>query len=354
MNLFTRVSALADFAEFASSQQLKPEQMLREAGISLQVLHEQEGLISYPRFAALLESCAERSGNPLFGLQYGLFQGINIFGSLLYLVRNATDVSEALKDLSRYYHVHDNVGGVLLERQGQHSLLSYTALDDNMPGQRQINELAMGVGQQLMRTLLGSRWQPEHVLFKHAPMAPLAQYRRLLGVIPKFNTPYQAWMFDSALLDIPLSDADKALHRLIQQHLDSVSELHVNELPDYIRRLLRNFLPGGRVTIDTIADFMQLSPRTLQRHLAESDSSFQVLLDETRESMSEHYLRDSQVSMAQLSELLGYSDQSAFSRAFQRWKGMTPRQWLKSQPKATISVPGLGRKLAPIPIDGRR
>lgn len=330
MNYFTRASSLAEYRSFASSQGLNVQEILRDAELSPTCLDRPEDLIPYSRFGRVMELSAERSGNPLFGLQYGLHQGVSIFGSLLYLVRNADNVGEALRDLSQYFHVHDNAADVVIEIQGEHALLCYRPVSLETPGLRQISELAMGVGQQLMRTLLGSRWQLEAVLLQHAPQVAASQYRRLLGVAPRFNSTQDALMFDASLLAIPLRDADKALHKLVQQHLATVSRLRRDELPSYVQRLLRNFLPNGRVTIEYIADFMQLSPRSLQRHLNEAGTSFQLLLDQTRQAMTQHYLKEAQISLGQLSELLGYSDQSAFSRAFQRWYGMSPSQWSKA------------------------
>jgi AraC-like DNA-binding protein len=83
------------------------------------------------------------------------------------------------------------------------------------------------------------------------------------------------------------------------------------------------------VTVEYIADFMQLSPRSLQRHLLAAGTSFQALLDLTRQSMTERYLKESDINLTQLAEILGYCDQSAFTRAFQRWYGVSPRRWIK-------------------------
>lgn len=340
MNYFTRASSLAEFLPFATSQGLNPQEILRDAELPAACLDRPEDLIPYSRFGRVLELSAERSGNPLFGLQFGLHQGVSIFGSLLYLVRNADNVGEALRDLSQYFHVHDTAADVVIEHQGEHALLCYRPASLETPGLRQISELAMGVGHQLMRTLLGNRWQIAAVLLQHAPQVAASQYRRLLGVAPRFNSPQDALMFDAALLAIPLRDADKALHKLVQQHLATVTHLKRDELASYVQRLLRNFLPNGRVTIDYIADFMQLSPRSLQRHLNEAGTSFQALLDQTRQAMTQHYLKESQISLGQLSELLGYSDQSAFSRAFQRWYRMSPSQWSKANAsKAVLRSP---------------
>lgn len=76
---------------------------------------------------------------------------------------------------------------------------------------------------------------------------------------------------------------------------------------------------------------MRVSPRSLQRHLAQQHTSFQTLLDDTRQTMALRYLEESGMSLLQLTEVLGYANQSAFSRALQRWFGLSPRQWLKRQ-----------------------
>ncbi|MNL38224.1 HTH-type transcriptional regulator VirS [compost metagenome] len=146
---------------------------------------------------------------------------------------------------------------------------------------------------------------------------------------PRFNSPFDAWMFNTRLLSVPLIDADQALHRLIQQHLDALNGMEGNELPDYVQRLLRNLLPCGRATVEYIANVIKLSPRSLQRHLAQAGTSFQQILDQTRQAMTVRYLKESDLTLIQIAGILGYSDQSAFTRAFQRWYGVSPREWIK-------------------------
>lgn len=336
MTYLTRASSLHGFNEFARSQNLNPAALLREAGLPWDVLDNPDALIAFHRFALVLELASEASDNPLLGLEFGLHQGVGIFGSLLYLMRNARCVGDALRDLGQYFHVHDNYGDVVVHQADEHALLYYASEAVNLPGSRHVSELVVGVGHQLMRTLLGSRWQPAVAMFQHAPAVSQSRYRRLLGVAPRFNSAFDAWMFNPGLLDVSLNDADPALHRLIQQHLDSISQVHDKQLPSHVQRLLRSFLPSGRVTIDHVADFMRLSPRSLQRHLAEQGTSFQALLDDTRQSMTLRYLEESDMTLMQLTEVLGYTNQSAFSRAFQRWFGVGPRQWIKQQKPGSI------------------
>ena len=111
--------------------------------------------------------------------------------------------------------------------------------------------------------------------------------------------------------------------------MEKMERLSVGEMPGYVKQLLRDLLPGGRATIEKVADCMAFNLRTLQRRLAQEGTSFQQLLDETRQEMARSYLEDPSISMAQMSGLLGYSDPSGFSRAFNRWFDVSPLGWQK-------------------------
>ena len=148
-----------------------------------------------------------------------------------------------------------------------------------------------------------------------------------MGVSPQFNADTTAILLEPQDLELPLSESDPVLHQLIRQHLDTLQRLTDLELPGYVSNLLRDLLPQGRVTLDHIAQCMAMSRRTLQRRLKDSGTSFQQILDDTRQKVALHYLRDSQLQVTQLSDLLGYADLSAFSRAFSRWFGIPPSQW---------------------------
>ncbi|NBB35153.1 AraC family transcriptional regulator ligand-binding domain-containing protein [Pseudomonas kielensis] len=331
MTDFVRASGLANFSTFAASQGLNAEILLLQAGLPRDLEAHPDSLISYRKVLNLLDECELQSRNRLFALQYGLFQGLNVFGPLLYLIRNAKDVRAALVELGNYFHVHSGAAQVRLEEQSEHTIISYTITDPTIFGSRHGAELALGIGMPLMRTLLGKRWQPSAALLQHAPVAEPGQYRRLIGLIPSFNAPCNGWMFETSLLDTTLHAADPALHRLIQQHLDNIAQKAVQQLPELVQQLIRSFMPDGRATIEQIASHLNISTRTLQRQLEDEGTTFQDLLSSTRQAMASRYLLDSNISISQLADLLGYSDQSAFSRAFQRWHGQSPREWRKQQ-----------------------
>ncbi|MCG4453272.1 MULTISPECIES: AraC family transcriptional regulator [unclassified Pseudomonas] len=327
MTSVVRAIALLGFDEFASSQGLDPRQLLMDVGLPVDTPERLESMIAYSRYIALLDLCAKQSGNPLFGLQFGLHQGAQVLGNLLYIIQNAKTVHEALKALKTFFHVHSSGGEVRLEFHGENAWLTYDVTDGDATSVRQDVELAMGVGTRLMQSLLGSRWHPSALQLRHSAAAAPSVYRHLLGVTPRFDSQCNAWIFDARLLDAQLSAADERLQQLIQRHVQDLERITLQELPAYVQRLLWDMLPNGKVTIEDVAGYMMISPRTLQRYLLAEDTGFQELLDKTRQSMSIRYICDSSISLTQLAGLLGYAELSTFSRAFTRWNGASPRKW---------------------------
>ncbi|WP_330114039.1 AraC family transcriptional regulator [Pseudomonas sp. JS3066] len=324
MTSFVRGIALLGFEDFARSQALDPHALLAEVGLPVDDL---DGPISGERFAALLELCAARTDNLLFGLQFGIHQGTHALGDLLYVIISASSLGDALEALIRYYHVHSSGAELRLERHGHEVRLRFDVTDADAASVRQTVELAMAVALRLIQTLIGRDWKPNELLMRHAPVEKAGVYRALLGIAPRFDNPVNALVFDSTLLAARLSASDERFQRLIRRHFDELAHLNLQELPHYVQKLLRNRLPSGNVTVEQIAEQMMLSPRTLQRYLQTEGTSFQQLLDSTRQSMAIRYLRDSSISLTQLSALLGYTSLGAFSRAFSRWTGTSPQKW---------------------------
>ncbi|WP_428819750.1 AraC family transcriptional regulator [Microbulbifer sp. MCCC 1A16149] len=344
MEDFSRASSLVLFDEACRAAGLDEQTMLEKAGLPVDILTQPESMISYQRMALLLDDCAQVSGNPLFGLELGLRQGTAVFGQLLYLLKNAHTVGESLAELARYYHLHSSSGTVKVEIHNKLAFLEYTpVLREGIPS-RQAIEHGVAVGWQLLKMLLGNNWNPRGLYLQTAAGASTRSYTRLLRTAPQFSSDRNAWVFDAALLEAPLSDADPALHALMQAHIDKLDALAPKELPAFVSQLLRNLLPSGKVSLDYVADYMMLGTRSLQRMLMEEGTSFQALLNETRQAVASRYLKESDISLTQLAALLGYADLATFSKAFQRWFGVSPRQWRQANAAPSDTAKKLARE----------
>lgn len=157
---------------------------------------------------------------------------------------------------------------------------------------------------------------------------------RFFGCEVRYNSPYTSLTGPAAQLMQPMKGADDALLSLLQSHADSqlARQPEQHWLQD-LQALIMRRLPEGEVSQDKLAECLAISPRTLQRRLEANQTNWQQLLDSTRQTLARRYLLDNGLTLAEIALLLGYSEQSAFTRAFQRWENTTPScyrsQWLK-------------------------
>ena len=109
--------------------------------------------------------------------------------------------------------------------------------------------------------------------------------------------------------------------------MGKVKEAARTTLADRVQDYIRSSLPDGNCTIERCAEKMDLSVRTLQAKLSESQLSFSDILEEQRIALAENYLKQPQFTLDDVAANLGYSEQSSFGRAFKRWTGLTPKQF---------------------------
>ncbi|MDI1302624.1 MAG: AraC family transcriptional regulator ligand-binding domain-containing protein [bacterium] len=151
-------------------------------------------------------------------------------------------------------------------------------------------------------------------------------YEAFFGCPVRFDEPHTGVRFPAAYLAIPMPHSDPGLHALLNRQAQAL----LLALPDSdafdraLQQQLLKLLPEGNVMLPRVARELHVSVRTLQRRLDARAMTWQALLDRTREQLARQYLRDRSLTLGDVALLLGFSEQSAFNRAFRRWTGDTP------------------------------
>lgn len=292
------------------------------------------GLARVPvaHWAALLARADAVLQEPALGLGVGARIQPSHFGLLGYLTLCCATLAEALARLADYERLVYDVNRVRVTTRTDGVQLEWGD-ERGRPGQH-VDACAIAALVAYARNITArTDAAPAEVRFINPAPRDIAPYRAFFGCAVSFDAPTTIVRLPLALIAAPLRQPDPALHAL----LDSQARAQLARLPpadDFERRLRETIaagLRGGDASLAACAGQLHCSSRTLQRRLETAGSSFQRAQDETRRQLAESWLGDPRLKLAEVAQLLGYTDQAAFTRAFRRWTGVAPGHWRRGQ-----------------------
>jgi AraC-like DNA-binding protein len=192
---------------------------------------------------------------------------------------------------------------------------------------RQSLDLATAALHGIIRELLGRAWEPLSVCFSHPRPASLDAYHEVFGPRLQFDHSFTGLMFFADQLDARNTMSDPLLQPYAQQFLESIPAPRGVTVGDQVRRLVEMLLPLGRCSTLQVARSLGVTQRTLHRQLTGEQESFSAIVDATRAAWAERYLGNDRYTVTEVSELLGFTAPSAFSRWFQQRFDLSPTQW---------------------------
>jgi AraC-like DNA-binding protein len=326
-----RSASLSGYVELARSLGLDPQAQLRAAGLSPRCLDDPETPISVVAVRELLEASAQAAGIEDLGLQLAAGRRLANLGPISIVLREEPTARQALDTLGRYLRLLNASLLTHIEDHGDLVLIREEVLVDGAGPVRQSIELAVGVMFRILTELLGTRWRPRRVCFAHRAPQDLASHRRLFGGDPEFNASFNGIVCAARDLTVRLPTLDSGMAVYARRFLDQALSTTRRSTLDSARQLIGALLPGGRCTADQVARHLGVDRRTLHRHLAAEGQSFSTLMAGIRSEFAQRQLRDSDRTLAELAELLGFSGPSAFAYWFRRQFGCTAAQWRARQ-----------------------
>ncbi len=301
-------------------------QAAQRAGIELpQVLRERlpaDGRTPLTLQDELWEVYCEAADEPLVGLQLGLSLHVGHLDLVGMLLMSCETLGEALDLLVEYHPIVGEGGDFSLSYQGDLCLLAYEPHYDRR--QRERVEAVMACVLNLARWVSGGQFAVREIRFRAPAGSAEACYTELLGVPVSFDNSVNALCFDRRFSELALIQANATLRdHLLRLADDILGSLDSAGLAMQVQHILRQHPRWGK---ELVAEQLELSGRHLVRKLQEEGSSFRLLRASVLQQLAEQHLRAGD-SVAQTSERLGFSDESAFVKAFKRWSGKTPAQF---------------------------
>ncbi len=205
-------------------------------------------------------------------------------------------------------------------------------------GLRLSNEATIASIAAISQEVSTTEFKPLEIFFRHKAPRSTAAHERHFGCPVRFGTEMDALLVSSELMQRPNRLGDRSISKFFDSHLDEELSKHDDSasLERRVRIQVSQALSAGVPRISDIAGCLGLSGRTLQRHLSDRGYSYQTLVDESRRELAQRLLEETEYPLAQVAFLTGFSEQSAFNRAFKRWAGQTPRSFrIKAQSKPT-------------------
>ena len=328
---WVRVGVFAGFEQQVRDLHGDPGAVLRTLGLSEDYFasHHEEDFMPYDLAESILHHAAVATAHPHFAALLGARHEIAVMGAVGYLMQQSDNVGTALQELRDHHSFQvKDASSVDVGVIGEQAFVSYHNFH-SAEFSRYSAELAMAHGLVIIRALCGGRWKPTRVNFRHRQPDQLMHYLKIFSAPVYFGQFKNEILFPKIWLDKPIPRADSGLKQILHTHITQLNELSAANLPEHVMSLIREMLPSGDCSIGTVADRMIVHERTLQRRLKQQDTSYSLLLDQVRKDIATDRLANSAVSIIQLSDYLGYADNTAFTRAFKRWYGISPKLWRK-------------------------
>lgn len=303
------------------------------ASIDAPVLADPDARVPARAALELWELLPRLTQNDSFGLWLAELVGAAPLTAASWLVLSSPTLDAGLTEAIRFQRLlHDHAAGELV-RDERGTTYVHRIGDATFRAPRHAIEFGMAQLVGIVRRATGRDIFPAEVRFQHARPASLAEHTRVFGQDVTFDAEHDSVTFGRATLDLPVLTADPALGELVTAHARAL----LAGLPDTatwtarVQRVLGAELLRKTPELDTVAAALSMTRRTLQRRLQDEGTSFEDVCDGLRKNLAERYLGERRLGVQETAFLLGYSDVSAFHRAFVRWTGVTPSRF-RSRP----------------------
>jgi AraC-like DNA-binding protein len=311
---------------------VNPRRAFLRAGVPLQMFRNPENRIAFEALGRLLSECASLTNCGHFGLLVGRHFDLKGLGAIGYLMRNSATVGEALRALLLHLHLHDRgAAPVLLNLDATTVILGYSIYQSRLPGVAQLYDAAIAIGFRALVDICGPAWRPLRVQLSYVRPKDTRPYRKFFGSNLRFDAEVSGIVFASSWLDQAIEGADPALRNLIAT---AIRQSHANSamtFADEVRSALHQMVLNGISSSEDVAGLFGIHERTLRKRLAVENTCLQQLVNQTRFTLAQQLLANTQLPLSEIAAALHYADSAVFSRAFRKWAQVSPKEWRARQ-----------------------
>lgn len=327
---------------FTAKKQLNFNELSNKLGVPAleNVLKTNKADLTIAQLEQWLFWLQQHLGNPHIGLQVGRFSDFSQVGAIGHLMQTCQTIREATILAIQWMEMSNPYFRVEVEEDAKEVAMVYLpepTLTKEYPKMAE-EALQMFVSSAYLnnnKLVMEERIPLTRLTFTCQPPADITYFEKIFGVRPEFGAARNTLSFAREWYDRPIISYNKELFDLLNKHFEAQVEAAKNQENQRLSLKIKSdimtaFRALSDVTIDDIAEMHGLSIRAVQRVLKADSTSFRQLREKAREELAATLLQDKSVQIKEISYLLNYNNISAFSKAFRRWKGMSPTEYQAS------------------------
>ncbi|WP_250657487.1 AraC family transcriptional regulator [Alkalimarinus coralli] len=295
----------------------------------LQTAHLRTPHEAQPLFWGLLE---EQTGDPDIGLHLG--QHLPVFkGQVIeYLFLSSPTFGDGLRRALNYQRLISDAADSNLIVEGDTCFIQVVTATGGTRKIRHFNECFAQGMIAFFKSITDDAFEPECIEFEHEEPLNVDEVRRVFGCDVKFGCTENRLYFNTSMLDRRSPHAEPELLELHEQFAsEQVARIEKEDVVVQVNKIIAELLDSGEVTLESVAERMEIKPRSLRTKLSDIDTNFNQILADYRYKLARHLLAKTSETIDEIVYLTGFSEPSTFYRAFKRWSGMTPIEYRKSK-----------------------
>jgi AraC-like DNA-binding protein len=312
-----------------------PDDLIRKSGLDPDTLGDFDTLMRLRAWVKFMDTAAAEVGDECLGIEFAKQVPFKDVGVLAYVMLNSPTLGAGLTAGCRFYATQQTLGKAFLNAGADEARLTYSLYDPSLGPTAQIKDSLIAFAVRYCREATGKPdWKPLRVKLERDAPPDTSCHEKFFGAPVDFSSHENAVVFPVGDLELPLKKADPGLLPILRRHAESLLDTMPvpGDISDQVRRALTQVLGTGDFDLEDVAKYLETDARTVKRSLSDAGTSFQEVLDDTRFALAKRYLKDPTLSLTEIAFLLGYSEMSAFSRAFSRWTDQSPKAWRQANP----------------------
>jgi len=311
-----------------TAQGIEVNPILSTLNIDIDLLNDRDGMIDQDSVTELWDAAVSATGNDNIGFDVGKEINTVLSPIVAYSLMSCSNLKSSCDRLLRYQDIlAEGLKFEIRETVSEFELV-FDILPGNLAPSPQAIKSAIAGFFSFARWVTRSKIQPIKASLIEPKPKDLERYQSLFICPIDFKAKENCLYFSKQDLLEPLPTADTSLSEIHEQHLQSYRKrLHAPTITEQVNTILRDQLPSGEPSQAVIASNLNISSSTLKRRLKEQGTSYNTLLDTTRHQLALNYLAQKNLSLTDITYLLGFSQSSAFTRAFKRWENISPKHF---------------------------